>query len=106
MWPLDLRSFQQTRVPIQLQMVHDGEMTMECQSKTSLNCGTSYSACSENKLNEDMSECQKNCQSSICCFESGEYSSEEDEFKDCAVYAGCEALVEGALMEAAEEDEE
>ena len=63
-------------------------------------------ACSENELNEDRSECQQLCHSKLCCFESGEYSCEEDESKDCAVYAGCEALVEGIPLEAAEEDEE
>eukprot|EP00579_Thalassiosira_antarctica_P029764 CAMPEP_0202029308 /NCGR_PEP_ID=MMETSP0905-20130828/63907_1 /ASSEMBLY_ACC=CAM_ASM_000554 /TAXON_ID=420261 /ORGANISM="Thalassiosira antarctica, Strain CCMP982" /LENGTH=279 /DNA_ID=CAMNT_0048593057 /DNA_START=78 /DNA_END=917 /DNA_ORIENTATION=- len=63
-------------------------------------------ACSENKLNGDMSECQKLCHSNMCCFESGEYSCEDDESKDCAVYAGCEALVQGIPLEAAEEDEE
>ena len=63
-------------------------------------------ACSENELNEDRSECQQLCHSKLCCFESGEYSCEEDESKDCAVYAGCEALVEGIPLEAVEEGEE
>eukprot|EP00579_Thalassiosira_antarctica_P017372 CAMPEP_0201944994 /NCGR_PEP_ID=MMETSP0903-20130614/53678_1 /ASSEMBLY_ACC=CAM_ASM_000552 /TAXON_ID=420261 /ORGANISM="Thalassiosira antarctica, Strain CCMP982" /LENGTH=363 /DNA_ID=CAMNT_0048488053 /DNA_START=35 /DNA_END=1124 /DNA_ORIENTATION=- len=63
-------------------------------------------ACSENELNGDRSECQQLCHLKLCCFESGEYSCEEDESKDCAVYAGCKALVEGIPLEAAEEDEE
>eukprot|EP00579_Thalassiosira_antarctica_P023239 CAMPEP_0201988266 /NCGR_PEP_ID=MMETSP0904-20121228/92237_1 /ASSEMBLY_ACC=CAM_ASM_000553 /TAXON_ID=420261 /ORGANISM="Thalassiosira antarctica, Strain CCMP982" /LENGTH=312 /DNA_ID=CAMNT_0048542427 /DNA_START=100 /DNA_END=1035 /DNA_ORIENTATION=- len=52
-------------------------------------------ACSEKELNGDRSECQQLCHLKLCCFESGEYSCEEDESKDCAVYAGCKALVEG-----------
>lgn len=63
------------------------------------------SACSESSLDSDMSDCQKLCHTSMCCFESGDYSCEEDESKDCAVYAGCEALIEGILIDAAEEDE-
>lgn len=63
-------------------------------------------ACSESALDEDMSGCQKLCHSSMCCFEEGEYSCEDDESKDCAVYAGCEALIEGIMYDAAEEDEE
>ena len=63
-------------------------------------------ACSESKLNEDISECQKLCHSRLCCFESDEYSCEDDESKECAVYAGCEALVEGIPLGAAEEDEQ
>lgn len=62
-------------------------------------------ACSENKLDEDMTQCQHLCSKNMCCFESGEYSCENDESKDCAVYAGCEALVLGVPMEAAEENE-
>ena len=53
------------------------------------------SACSEYKINEDLSDCQKLCQSNMCCFEKRQYSCEDDESKDCAVYAGCEALFEG-----------
>ena len=61
-------------------------------------------ACSEQELNGDRSECQQLCYSKLCCFESGDYSCEES--KDCAVYAGCEALVEGIPLGAAEEDGE
>jgi len=53
------------------------------------------SACSEYKLNEDLSDCQKLCHSNMCCFEKGQYSCEDDESKDCAVYAGCEGLFDG-----------
>eukprot|EP00584_Thalassiosira_punctigera_P016641 CAMPEP_0172554800 /NCGR_PEP_ID=MMETSP1067-20121228/56520_1 /TAXON_ID=265564 ORGANISM="Thalassiosira punctigera, Strain Tpunct2005C2" /NCGR_SAMPLE_ID=MMETSP1067 /ASSEMBLY_ACC=CAM_ASM_000444 /LENGTH=239 /DNA_ID=CAMNT_0013343241 /DNA_START=72 /DNA_END=791 /DNA_ORIENTATION=- len=63
-------------------------------------------ACSEEKLDLDMSECQKLCHSSMCCFDGGDYSCEEDESKDCAVYAGCEALVQGVPLDGADEDEE
>lgn len=51
-------------------------------------------ACSESKLNDDASDCQHLCQHSSCCFERGGYSCEDDEEKDCAVYAGCGALVQ------------
>ena len=64
-------------------------------------------ACSEDKLNEDMKECQNLCHSRMCCFEESgsDYSCQLDTSKNCAVYAGCEALVEGILVGGAEEDE-
>ena len=63
-------------------------------------------ACSEQHLNADISECQKLCHAKLCCFDSGEYSCKSDKKKDCAVHAGCEALVEGVPLDAAEEDED
>eukprot|EP01083_Nonionella_stella_P059823 156547_1 len=48
-------------------------------------------ACSENRLDEDLAECQNLCRSKMCCFEIGDYSCESDKSKECAVYAGCEA---------------
>ena len=56
-------------------------------------------ACDENRINEDISECQKLCYSRMCCFEKDEYGCQADAGKDCAVYAGCEALVQGILDE-------
>lgn len=50
-------------------------------------------ACGEEALDHDRTGCQKLCHTRMCCFESGEYSCEEDESRYCAVYAGCEALV-------------
>lgn len=55
-------------------------------------------ACAELQLNQDMTECQNLCHSKMCCFDSGKYSCEKDENKACAVFAGCEALVDGALL--------
>ena len=63
-------------------------------------------ACSEQGLSEDMSACQKLCHSKLCCFENDEYSCKDDESKECAVYAGCDALVDGIPLGAAEEDEQ
>ena len=65
-------------------------------------------ACGTNKLDEDMKECQNLCRSRMCCFEESgsDYSCELDTTKDCAVYAGCEALVEGIPIGAVGEDEE
>ena len=65
-------------------------------------------ACSESQLAENKSECQQLCHANICCFESGgKYSCQDDVSKDCAVYAGCEALVGGYIVEqGGEEDEE
>jgi len=65
-------------------------------------------ACSEDKLNEDMKECQDLCHSRMCCFEESgsDYSCKLDTSKDCAVYAGCEALVEGLPIGGVDEDEE
>ncbi len=45
-------------------------------------------------------------QKNMCCFETGKYSCKDDVKKMCAAYAGCEALVEGVPLGAAEEDEE
>jgi len=61
------------------------------------------SACSENKLNEDLSDCQQLCREYMCCFEDEEYSCKDDGDKDCPVYAGCRALItiEGDLANAA-----
>ncbi|KAL3822398.1 hypothetical protein ACHAXA_010876 [Cyclostephanos tholiformis] len=52
-------------------------------------------ACGEEMLDVDMSRCQDICRSRMCCFESGKNACEEKEGGDCAVYAGCEALVAG-----------
>lgn len=62
--------------------------------------------CSEDHLNEDMSECQNLCHDRMCCFDSGKYNCEKDESKACAVFAGCEALVDGALLYEDELNEE
>jgi len=62
--------------------------------------------CSESRLDKNMSKCQKLCKKNMCCFESGEYSCEDDERKTCAAYAGCKALIEGIPSNAEEEDEE
>lgn len=53
-------------------------------------------ACSEQRLYENMSHCQNLCHGKLCCVaKDEEYSCEDDESKNCAVYAGCEALIEG-----------
>lgn len=53
-------------------------------------------ACSERTLNDDMSHCQDVCHGQLCCVDGeGEYSCEDDESRNCAVYAGCRALVDG-----------
>ncbi|KAL3779948.1 hypothetical protein ACHAW5_009431 [Stephanodiscus triporus] len=62
-------------------------------------------ACSEEMLNRDMSGCQRLCRSSMCCFEDGGYSCEEDKGRDCAAYAGCEALMMGAPTDVSEKNE-
>ena len=59
-------------------------------------------SCSEHSLDRDMSECQNLCHSKMCCFEEdemSEYSCQDDDSKECAVYAGCEALVQGSILE-------
>ena len=62
--------------------------------------------CSEHRLNNDRRDCQEMCYTKLCCFEEGDYSCVEDDREECAVYAGCEALVEGIIFGGAEEDEE
>jgi len=65
------------------------------------------SACGETNLNKDKSECQTLCHGSMCCFENDdEYGCQDDLSKDCAVYAGCEALIEGHILDGIDEDEE
>ena len=64
-------------------------------------------ACSESRLNEDMTECQNLCHDKLCCFDTvRKYNCENDENKACAVFAGCEALIDGALLYEDELDEE
>ena len=64
------------------------------------------SACGETNLNKDKSECQTLCHGSMCCFENDdEYGCQDDLSKDCAVYAGCEALIEGIPLGGVDEDE-
>jgi len=63
-------------------------------------------ACSEEQLDIDMGPCQTICHASLCCFEEEEYSCEDDEDKECAVYGGCEALVYALDHVVEEEDEE
>ena len=64
------------------------------------------SACGETNLNKDKSECQTLCHGSMCCFENDdEYGCQDDLSKDCAVYAGCEALIEGMILDGIDEDE-
>lgn len=56
------------------------------------------SACGDyNELDEDSSDCQRLCNGYMCCFEEEDHrdNCEDDPLKDCAVYAGCRALVEG-----------
>ena len=60
----------------------------------------------EDKLNDDMSACQHLCHGSMCCFETDEYGCQDDASKDCAVYAGCEALVTGIPLGGTSADEE
>ena len=55
--------------------------------------------CSESALDADLSECQGLSHGTACCFE-------DDAGKDCAVYAGCVALIKGKPVDATEEDEE
>ena len=63
-------------------------------------------ACDEDKLNDDMSACQHLCHGSMCCFETDEYGCQDDVSKNCAVYAGCEALVTGIPLGGTSADEE
>jgi len=52
-------------------------------------------ACSESRLNEDMSECQSLCRRAMCCFEDPDsmYGCQDDPAHECAVHFGCEALM-------------
>ena len=45
-----------------------------------------------------MSTCQTLCHHHICCVEQDdEYSCKDDVEKDCAVYAGCVALIDDSF---------
>ena len=65
-------------------------------------------ACDVDKLHVDRSECQSLCHDTMCCFDESEDGGgcQDDVSKDCAVYAGCEALVMGIPLDGMEEDEE
>jgi len=55
-------------------------------------------ACGKSSLTDGSSSCQELCHDHMCCVEEDdEYSCRNDETKDCAVYAGCEALIEDDL---------
>ncbi len=56
-------------------------------------------------LDKDMPGCQWLCRSSMCCFMGAGYSCEEEEGRDCAAYAGCEALVMGVPTDVVEKDD-
>lgn len=62
-------------------------------------------ACSDHALTTDRSECQNLCNGRMCCFETDDYSCDNDDSKDCPVYAGCKALLEGVVVDGAEEED-
>jgi len=62
-------------------------------------------ACSEDALDEDMSQCQSLCHANMCCFEEEGYGCGAENDVDCAVYGGCQALLVGVEMEDGEEGE-
>lgn len=62
-------------------------------------------ACAESRLDQNMSECQQLCHGRECCFEDENYTCEDDEKKNCGVYAGCANLMNGAPLGAEEKDE-
>lgn len=63
--------------------------------------------CAESQLDQNMGECQKLCRDHLCCFEeSGPYSCVNDSSKNCGAYGGCEALVEGIIIDGLVEEED
>lgn len=61
------------------------------------------SACGQTQLDRDKSRCQSLCRERLCCFETKEkYNCHDDGGKDCAVYAACKVLIEGAPITASE----
>ncbi|KAL7501575.1 hypothetical protein ACHAWT_009769 [Skeletonema menzelii] len=53
-------------------------------------------ACSRDRLDKDMGNCQKLCKDMLCCFdEEEEYNCASVKGEECLVHAGCEALVQG-----------
>ncbi len=57
------------------------------------------SACSEEQLTQDRSECERLCNGKMCCFElhtTNEKSKCKE--KDCPAYAGCEALLNASTL--------
>ena len=67
----------------------DGQLLLERAERV-------MTACSEEKLYEDMSDCQSLCRRAMCCFDDpdSEYSCQDDPAHECAVFFGCEALME------------
>jgi len=53
-----------------------------------------FSACRSEKLDSDMSKCQKLCNNMLCCFDEEEqYNCASVKVEECLVHAACEALV-------------
>lgn len=53
-------------------------------------------ACSREKLDTDMSSCQRLCKNMLCCFDEEEdYNCASVKGEECLVHAACEALVAG-----------
>lgn len=50
-------------------------------------------ACSEDQLNNSLTDCQNVCHNMMCCFAKDENNCANDPTKFCAAHAGCEALM-------------
>ena len=53
-------------------------------------------ACSEEQLTQDKSDCESLCNGKMCCFEVETNEKSNCKEKDCPAYAGCESLLTGA----------
>lgn len=53
-----------------------------------------FSACTRERLDSDMSKCQKLCNNMLCCFDEEEqYNCASVKGEECVVHAACEALI-------------
>lgn len=53
-------------------------------------------ACSREKLDKNIADCQRLCKNMLCCFDEEEqYNCASVKGEECLVHAGCEALVSG-----------
>lgn len=83
-----------TRMQQQQQQQGRGQEMLELAEQITAACGTSSLITGSTSS----SSCQELCHEHMCCVEQDEeYSCTKDEAMDCAVYAGCEALVKDDL---------
>lgn len=93
--PPNSRAILMSKTMMQQQQQGRGQEMLELAEQITTACGTSSLI-----TGSTSSSCQELCREHMCCVEQDEeYSCRKDEAMDCAVYAGCEALVKDDLWQ-------